>query len=981
MNGLSALGEFIALDFETTGLFPADDEIIDIGAVHFRDGEEIARFATLVNPERNLPPEISQLTGITDAMLASAPTMDKIKDDFRAFLDDFPIMAHNIKFEMSFLKQLFGLQFQPATLDSYDVFALMFPMASSHSLEALIRSFGIRSFEHHRGLQDALDMVELLKMCDAKLDDERFASLCGIVEYWLGGVKSKQNRSEISAISQQKLTFETQPKIIIEDSLPQLLWSWYPFFQNRHQNSKRELRNFKKFYAGNEKSEVASSLENAPKSLGNSEFFRKHFERFQIRASQQTMAEKATHVLKKGGFYVAEAGTGIGKTLAYTSAAFSALAENSDTPIVISTHTKMLQNQFLEQEFPRLKQLFNAPDLKAVALKGMNNYVCVKKIEELFPHDDRLFGGSAEQFFAAAFLENWLLETKEGEVEELPRPLWELPVIASAHEKGRADNYDCLRRNCEHLEQCFYFKKEWEAESAHILTVNHSLLLKYPRAYPQFSRMIVDEADELYAEALDAFSHTVSFRETNEILRQTTGEHGILRRLIFAFQYAGIPQKEGENLPGVDDVAMFNVRLANTLDRLNTTMRTLYVGEVFSLQFAMSDETKAQFLRDKIFEEAQNLQVLSAELIKMAHKIEKKCAVNAVQQQLRTKSKNFEEEIRELRLRLESFGKMKLALDEFLAMDELKAAIYCKIEKDNWELVVAPFNIGEIFQSEILGKLDSAVFTSATISPKKDLSDFVENIGLNLTEKPIILDRFLSPFDYKTNSRLFFLKGFPNNQSPTFPTKSAELLGEVAQFFGGRTLALFTSKDRLKKTHEILLPILQKCGIELISHGVTNNSLLRCVEHFKNTERAVLLGTRGMWKGVDIPGESLQCLVVEKMPYSVPNPYTRGLQNQLAEKFRDIALERGEEPTNERLKQQAWNAVDKPQMFQSFRQIFGRLIRTETDRGVMIVLDAQLQGNGLSSRHQELVDLLPNVPTQLVFPDQLLREIEKFGGF
>jgi len=158
----------------------------------------------------------------------------------------------------------------------------------------------------------------------------------------------------------------------------------------------------------------------------------------------------------------------------------------------------------------------------------------------------------------------------------------------------------------------------------------------------------------------------------------------------------------------------------------------------------------------------------------------------------------------------------------------------------------------------------------------------------------------------------------------------------------------------------------------VISHGITNYSMTRCIDQFRYSDRGILMGARGMWKGVDIPGDALQCVIIEKMPYAVPNPYTRGLQGALIEQYRNNALDRGEYAEDNRLSAMAWNVVDKPLMFQAFRQMFGRLIRTETDKGVMVVLDPQLQGTGLSPRHRELMGLLPDVPYSVNFPNHAL---------
>ena len=257
------------------------------------------------------------------------------------------------------------------------------------------------------------------------------------------------------------------------------------------------------------------------------------------------------------------------------------------------------------------------------------------------------------------------------------------------------------------------------------------------------------------------------------------------------------------------------------------------------------------------------------------------------------------------------------------------------------------------------------------------MGDFLRGIGSHvLTDHKTSTSRFLSPFDYRANSRIIFLKNFVANTHPDFARMSAEFIANAAEHLGGRTLVLFTSKDRQRKVHDALFPLLRKRGIELMSHGITHFSQHKAIEHFKMSDSAVLMGARGLWKGVDIPGDDLQCLILEKMPYAVPNPFTRGLQDNLVRKYEAEALKRGEQPDLKKFAGYAWNDVDKPQMFQAFRQMFGRLIRTETDKGIMFVLDSQLFNNSLSARHKQLLELLPDVPYAVATPEQALREID-----
>lgn len=948
LSRFAALGEFIALDFETTGLDPNMETVIDIGAVRYKNGQEIERFSTLVNPGRQISPEISQLTGITNEALADAPYLKAIDQKLYDFLGTSPIMAHNASFERAFLHHIFGEDFNPPMMDSCHILALCYPLAPTLSLEAFIKRFGLRDYEHHRGLEDALDMVAVIKKIDQELQRPEFADLCAIVEYWF----SKSDT-----------------------------WLWKPFFTHRHENPYHgELplfRNFKEQYAGKERQTIDSSLAHAPAKLKDPSFFMSAYEQYQVREAQQKLAAKAAQTLNDGGVYVAEAGTGTGKTLAYLTASLAALAVDSETPIIISTHTKALQNQFLEQELPRLKQLFALPDLHAVVLKGMSNYACLRKINEAMPiFESFMYADNPDEAFAGAFLTQWILQTREGEIDELPRPLFgDFPIVQRVSSEARADFRDCTRHECSFFEQCFYFKKQWESSSAHILAVNHSLLLTYPKSYPEFNRLVVDEADEIISEAIEAFSYVASLSQMTDVYNRLRGSDGLMEasmsevRLIARNIASNAPKTL--SLPEPTSIAALLERFAQTLGRLNMVLANSRADELFTIQATLREDRFSLSQKQVITGECENLRVIATELANLAEQILKSAAkAGAVPNEVPT--------VRELQHRMDDLAGIAHTLAMFLEQKEDEAASYIRIEKHDWSIVVTPFNIGERFASEILQERYAAVFTSATISNTKDMSDFMRGIGSHtLTEHRVSTSRFLSPFNYRENSRIIFLKNFVANNHPEFPRLSADFIANAAEYLGGKTLVLFTSKDRMRKVHDALFPLLRSRGIELMSHGITHTSQHKAIEHFKTSDAAVLMGARGLWKGVDIPGDDLQCLVLEKMPYAVPNPFTRGLQDNLVRKYEQEARERGDRnPDLKKLAGFAWNEVDKPLMFQAFRQMFGRLIRTETDKGIMFVLDSQLFNNNLSARHKQLMELLPDVPYGVCSPDAALREID-----
>lgn len=940
----SALGSFIALDFETSGLDPQTDSVIDIGAILYANGEEMRRFSTLIRPAKKVPLEILQLTGIEEHELETAPQMEDIIDDFRLFLGDYPIMAHNADFERAFLQKLFGVEYNPPMLDTCHLLALIFPLSPSFSLEHFIEHFGLREYEHHRGLQDALDMVAIVRALDEELQKPIYAELCSIVEYWFSKTDA---------------------------------WLWSPFFAGRYANifgeEEPKYRNFKSLYDEKERVAIRPELARAPSMLADVDFFLRAYSHYRNRPAQQELASTAARVLNDGGLYVAEAGTGTGKTLAYLTAVLAALAVDSETPIVVSTHTKALQNQFIEQELPRLRSLFSLPDLRAVALKGMNNYACVRKIREALPlFESYLYSDNTEECFAGAFLTRWILATEEGEIEEIPRPLHTFPIIKKAASEARADYRDCTRHECAHYHECFYFKKQWEAASAHIIAVNHSLFLTYPKSYPEFNRFVIDEADEIIPEAISAFSFIASESLLREIQRHLSGTDNLFEqasREIALLARSSSGKRTPPRLPDSQELQSLAERFSTTILRLSAIFSGVRSDDVFTVQASLSDQRFSPAQREQILTEAENLKLIAIEL------------ANAVEQISRAASQvgaspNEIPSVRELQYRGEDLALIVQTLTLFLEQREDEAALYIRIEKQEWSFVATPFNVGERFAREILSPRYAAVFTSATISATKDMSDFLSGIGAAHWEgAPIVKNRFPSPFDYRNNAKIIFLKKFAANTHPDFPTLSAEFIAQAAEAVGGGILVLFTSKDRQRKVHEELFPLVRPKGIELLSHGITHSSQHKAIQRFKQSKAAILMGARGLWKGVDIPGDDLQCLILEKMPYAVPNPFTKGLQQQVIRRCQEEAESQGARVDEKQLIGKAWNEVEKPSMFQAFRQMFGRLIRTETDRGVMIVLDSQLQNNTLTPRHKQLLELLHGARYGVATANQALQEL------
>ncbi len=938
---LHCLQTFVALDFETTGLSPSQSDVIDVGAIRYENGMEVARMDTLVYTESAILPEVVQLTGIAQQELQGAPTANSVFPELQEFIGTAPVMAHNAAFELSFLRKYLGTSYSPIMMDTMDVLPLVFPLEHSYGLEHFIRKAGIRDHELHRGLQDALDMVEVVRFCERELSKPHHATTCTVVEKHMQGV---------------------------------VAWPWKPLFADKHSYSESalDLVDFRDEFSDDKPTSLFGIPDNLHQRLDQEEVFKPHWPSYKVRHQQISMAKRAGEVLCEGGSFVCEAGTGTGKTLAYTTAALSSLAQDSNTPIVVSTNTRMLQDQFLHQEVPRLKNLLRRNDLQAISVKGMNNYVCVRKILQDSSSGARLFSDDqAQEAWGRTFLHLWLLHTPDGEVDTLPMALRAMnPVIGKAYAVARADFRDCDKQECEFFSNCFFFRKRWQAQQSHLVITNHSFLLSWPQWMPDYHRLVVDEADEFADEAVDACSRAASNEGLHDAIDFSIREKGACTKW---FQEAMKSRVDNEGAAYLSGVLEANFVSVNRLHEQIHAMQQLLLplkGDVFTKHITMDDETLNARLSQEIFLVAENIMQLLQDALQKNLK-----AMDIIAGFFDEKSA-LPEVHKRANASLQALSMQADAIDLFLQQNDKEYAHYIAIGNEQWELISSPYDIGQQLYQQLYSRLSAIVCTSATLTATQRLQDFVYRTGIHLMEGDADLERYNSPFDYRKQSKLLFLKGFPSFLSDRFVSDTARFVFDVADLLGGKVLVLFTSRDRMERVHAELQPRVNKSPFKLITHGKTHNSISRCVDQFKNSNSAILMGARGMWKGVDIPGEALQCVILEKMPYAVPHPYTKGLQEQVTSKLREQAWEQGEEPDERRLGQLAWNQVDKPLMFQAFRQMFGRLIRTESDLGAMIVLDPQLRGNYLSARHKELVGLLGGTRAEIVHADNIVPSLQ-----
>jgi ATP-dependent DNA helicase DinG len=494
----------VALDIETTGLDPQTDAIIEIGAVRFEGNRIEDEFTTLINPGRHIPEFISGMTGITDEMVRQADHIRDILDKLVAFVGDAPILGHNIQFDLSFFKKynIFELN---ETIDTYELASVLLPSSSRYNLDSLGRHFGIPNPEWHRGLNDAKITFHLYQRLYAQAKDLPVDLLTEIVRHsepieWGGSwTFSQALRSRLhSSVQLKPVNAEPNARTL---------------FDSEEDKYKTPPLQVPREPGPINSDEAASVLEhNGP--------FSRFFTSFEYRPQQVEMLRAISNALSTGQHLLVEAGTGIGKSFAYlVPAALFALENN--TRVVISTNTINLQDQLIKKDIPDMCTAL-AMDLRYAVLKGRSNYLCPRRLN-LLRHRGPT---NADEMRVLAKVLVWLLENNSGDRTEVnltgpaERDVWQ---HISAEDDG-CTNETCIARAGG---TCPFFHAKQASLNAHILVVNHALLLTDVavgnRVLPDYEHVIIDEGHHLEAATTDALSYRLTFFDMERLFRETGG--------------------------------------------------------------------------------------------------------------------------------------------------------------------------------------------------------------------------------------------------------------------------------------------------------------------------------------------------------------------------------------------------------------------------------------------------------------------------
>jgi DNA polymerase-3 subunit epsilon/ATP-dependent DNA helicase DinG len=904
LNGIiSGMPSIIALDIETTGLDPNSDAITEIGIVRFSGHRVEAEWTSLVNPGRPIPPAITQLTGISNEMVRNAPPMKALVHEIVDFIGTAPIVGQNIMFDLSFLQRHGVLPYNDI-LDTYDMASVLLPTASRYNLGALALNLGIPLLEDaHRALADARVthsvFVRLFEKA-LELPIDVVAEFVRLSEPfdWGGSWIFKQ---ALKVHGRQNVT----PHANIENGFSLFKPVDSRLFPPLEANDNVQ---------GLNSDEVASVLE-----YGGP--FSKYFKGYEQRPQQVEMLRSITDAFSNGQHLLVEAGTGTGKSFAYLVPA-ALFAIQNQTRVVISTNTINLQDQLVNKDLPDLCQALDL-DLRFTVLKGRANYLCPRRFETFRQRGPE----GPEEMRVLGKVMIWLLEGGSGDRTEInlngpiERDIWSR--LSAEDDACKAEV--CLSRTggC-----CPFFRARQAAQSAHLLIVNHALLLSDvatgSRVLPDYDYLVIDEGHHLESATTSALSFRATQGDLARILRELGSvSSGSLGHIL--------TQLQGVLRPS--DLAAFHQTFQRATDlafRLEHDLKEFFKSLEYFLQEQREGRPVGAYGHQERILSATRTQPAWGEVEMAWDSADEtfKLLINLIAE-IHKSASNLDGEVpEELDDYLGSLSNLYRRMTEcetnicaMVSNPAVENIYWVEIPPNNGSLAiqVAPLHIGPLMDHYLWREKASIILTSATLTTNGGDFDYLrERLNANDANELALG----SPFDYENSALLYLVNDIPEpNDATNYQRAVEQTLIRLSKASGGKLLALFTSYAQLKRTSQVITPALAEAGIQVYEQGegASANTLL---ETFREADKAILLGTKAFWEGVDIPGAALSILVIVKLPFDVP---TDPIVAARSETFDD-----------------PFNEYNLPEAILRFRQGFGRLIRTQSDRGVVVILDRRI---------------------------------------
>lgn len=645
------------------------------------------------------------------------------------------------------------------------------------------------------------------------------------------------------------------------------------------------------------------------KVFGTDGLISKFHDNYEYRSGQIKMAEAVATAFADKRHLIVEAGTGTGKTLAYLIPAI-ATALATKKRIVISTGTKNLQEQLMEKDIPFLQKVL-PKKFTAAYMKGRSNYACLYRIQKA---DDQPILDGLDQKRQFEEIRDWSLESSTGDRRELV----DLPEDLSFWSRINAKGDTCIGQKCPNFEPCFITRMRVRAEDADIIIVNHHLFFadlnvrgnQFGKVIPDYAAVIFDEAHLIEDIAADYFGFQVSNFQIDELVR------------------------DAATLPISDAMA------TRDIDKAASKIGGL--SEQFWMRFVDSREGRFQ-LQPDVFAyrsakgEQEPTQVGQAYL-----------ALDSALQRLEAELDAFAETVAEADSVIRRTRQTRFDLDFVVTQAQKNYVYWLEKRGKGIFLRASPVDVSELLREKLFEKVETCVLTSATLSSSGKFDFIRERLGLDTAKTTGMVAP--SAFDYEKQAIIYLPKAMPDPRSPEFTPLAAGEIVKILQVTNGRAFVLATSHSSMKALYEL---VSSRVSFPCFVQGSMSKTGL--LEKFRETPNAVLFATASFWQGVDVQGEQLSCVIIDKLPFAVPTDPLVAARSRFVDEnggnsFFDYSV---------------------PQAVISLKQGIGRLIRSNSDHGVIAILDPRLRTKGYGR------DFLTSLPRMRITSD--LKDVaEKF---
>lgn len=908
---------YVALDLEMTGPDPERDDIIQVGAVRFDERQVIERWTSPLKSAVPVPLRITRLTGIRPRDLQAAPGFDDVRARIETFVGAHPLVGHSVGNDVRFLRAK-ELRLANPLYDTHELATLLMPSLAAYGLADVARALNVPPARSHDALADAeTSRLVFLALVD-KLHDLPEALLAEVTALASGSgwpleglfarIAAESARTAFaSAAPPGSIRAQLLAKGVREADVAASVLA--PTARVQPLEPVAEL--------------TPLDLAELQEAFGPSGALAATFDGYEQRPQQVEMTRAVGEAFNEARTLVVEAGTGTGKSLAYLVPAARWALQNGER-VIISTDTIALQDQLYEKDIPDVRRALGADGkrLRSTLVKGRSNYLCLRRWEQY-----RRSGGFTPdevRFIAKVLL--WLPHTTTGDVAELP-----LSADERAHwQKVCATQGSCTGRRCRTPDgrRCFLFRVRQQAEGAHLVVVNHSLLLSDMAAggtvLPSYLYLVVDEAHKLEAAATDQLGFSADARSLGDHLDRISAplppdrHEGLASRLPVHLRGSRASSEVANKVLALSQtLAERTARVRSRADDLFLTLGPVVAALGPPTGYDRKLRLTASVRQGEPWRAVEGaweslrlvLEELQAALNETVGVFEQLEDLNVLE---------YDELFAELQgLQLDTAG-LTGTLHTLIAEPREADVSWVSVSGRSGAISLhqAPLHVGPLLTEGLYAEKRALVLTSATLATDRSFAYVEERLGL---AEPV---RLLvgSPFDYRSAALLLVPSDVPEPNSPGYQRAVEEALVELVVAAGGRTLALFTSQSAVQTTAKAVRRPLGERDILVLAQG--DGPRHRLLQQLRSNPRTVLLGTRSFWEGVDVVGDALSLLVIAKLPFEVPSePVFVARSESFDDPFTEYSV---------------------PQAILRLKQGFGRLIRSNGDRGVVVALDRRL---------------------------------------